>query len=144
MIRGRRALAPLWRARGDGSDAHQLPPGTPSFFVNGRRHHGAYDTASLAAAVSAARARASRPGTATWLDRRVNGADRTCAFLVDRGRRILIGCTITGSELTDSLHAATIAVVGEAPLGCIRHAVPPLPTRSAGRSGLAASLALGG
>jgi hypothetical protein len=32
--------------------------GTPSFFVNGRRHHGAYDTASLSAAVSAARARA--------------------------------------------------------------------------------------
>ena len=32
--------------------------GTPTFFVNGRRHHGAYDVASLQAAVRAARARA--------------------------------------------------------------------------------------
>jgi Na+/H+ antiporter NhaA len=32
--------------------------GTPTFFVNGRRHHGAYDVDSLEAAVEAARARA--------------------------------------------------------------------------------------
>jgi Na+/H+ antiporter NhaA len=32
--------------------------GTPTFFINGRRHHGAYDVASLTAAVKAARARA--------------------------------------------------------------------------------------
>jgi Na+/H+ antiporter NhaA len=32
--------------------------GTPTFFVNGRRHHGAYDIASLSAAVKAAGARA--------------------------------------------------------------------------------------
>ena len=32
--------------------------GTPTFFVNGRRHHGAYDIESLAAAVRVARARA--------------------------------------------------------------------------------------
>jgi Na+/H+ antiporter NhaA len=31
--------------------------GTPSFFINGRRHHGAYDVATLSAAVRAARAR---------------------------------------------------------------------------------------
>jgi protein-disulfide isomerase len=32
--------------------------GTPTFFVNGRRHHGAYDAASLSRAVRAARDRA--------------------------------------------------------------------------------------
>jgi protein-disulfide isomerase len=32
--------------------------GTPTFFINGRRHHGAYDLASLTAAVRAARERA--------------------------------------------------------------------------------------
>jgi Na+/H+ antiporter NhaA len=32
--------------------------GTPTFFVNGRRHHGAYDLEALTAAVKAARARA--------------------------------------------------------------------------------------
>ena len=32
--------------------------GTPTFFVNGRRHHGGYDIESLSAAVHAAKARA--------------------------------------------------------------------------------------
>jgi protein-disulfide isomerase len=32
--------------------------GTPTFFINGRRHHGAYDLSSLTAAVREARARA--------------------------------------------------------------------------------------
>jgi protein-disulfide isomerase len=32
--------------------------GTPTFFINGRRHYGAYDIGSLSAAVKAARARA--------------------------------------------------------------------------------------
>jgi protein-disulfide isomerase len=32
--------------------------GTPSFFINGRRHYGAYDIATLRAAVTAARGRA--------------------------------------------------------------------------------------
>ena len=30
--------------------------GTPTFFINGQRHHGAYDSASLAQAVRTARA----------------------------------------------------------------------------------------
>jgi Na+/H+ antiporter NhaA len=34
--------------------------GTPSFFINGRRHHGAYDVDTLGAAVRAARARTQR------------------------------------------------------------------------------------
>ena len=54
----------------------------------------------------------------------------TTRFLVDRERRTLIGCTITGSEVVDFLHAATVAVVGEMPLERLRHAVPPFPTRS--------------
>ena len=40
----------------------------------------------------------------------------TARFLVDRARRILVGCTITGTEVADFLHAATIAVVSEVPL----------------------------
>jgi protein-disulfide isomerase len=31
--------------------------GTPTFFINGRRHHGAYDIKTLSAAVRTARAR---------------------------------------------------------------------------------------
>jgi pyruvate/2-oxoglutarate dehydrogenase complex dihydrolipoamide dehydrogenase (E3) component len=58
------------------------------------------------------------------------GAPGTARFLVDRERRVLIGCTITGSEVTDFLHAATIAVSAEVPLERLRHAVPAFPTRS--------------
>ena len=58
------------------------------------------------------------------------GAVGTARFLVDRSRRVLIGCTITGSEVVDFLHAATIAVAAEVPLERLRHAVPPFPTRS--------------
>ena len=36
--------------------------GTPTFFINGRRHHGAYDLATLSAEVRAARARAAIAG----------------------------------------------------------------------------------
>jgi pyruvate/2-oxoglutarate dehydrogenase complex dihydrolipoamide dehydrogenase (E3) component len=54
----------------------------------------------------------------------------TTRWLVDRERRIVVGCTITGSEVADFLHAATIAVVGELPLERLRHAVPAFPTRS--------------
>jgi protein-disulfide isomerase len=32
--------------------------GTPTFFINGKRHYGAYDIDTLSAAVKAARARA--------------------------------------------------------------------------------------
>jgi pyruvate/2-oxoglutarate dehydrogenase complex dihydrolipoamide dehydrogenase (E3) component len=58
------------------------------------------------------------------------GAPGKTRFLVDRERRILVGCTITGSEVADFLHAATIAIVGEVSLERLRHAVPSFPTRS--------------
>ncbi len=41
----------------DGADLSGVS-GTPTFFLNGRRHHGAYDVQTLSAAVRAARARA--------------------------------------------------------------------------------------
>ncbi|WP_432824519.1 dihydrolipoyl dehydrogenase family protein [Dactylosporangium sp. CA-092794] len=59
-----------------------------------------------------------------------SGAPGTSRFLVDEERQVLVGATITGSEVADFLQAATIAVVGEVPLGRLRHAVPPFPTRS--------------
>jgi dihydrolipoamide dehydrogenase len=43
---------------------------------------------------------------------------------------VIVGATITGSEIADFLHAATIAVVGAVPLERLSHAVPSFPTRS--------------
>jgi len=57
-------------------------------------------------------------------------APGTTRWIVDHERRIVVGCTITGSEVADFLHAATIAIVGEVPLERLRHAVPAFPTRS--------------
>ena len=58
------------------------------------------------------------------------GARGTSRFLVDEGRGVLVGATITGSEVADFLHAATIAIVGEVPVARLRHATPAFPTRS--------------
>jgi pyruvate/2-oxoglutarate dehydrogenase complex dihydrolipoamide dehydrogenase (E3) component len=51
-------------------------------------------------------------------------------LVVDEDRGVLVGATFTGVDVAESLHAATIAVVGEVPVGRLRHAVPAFPTRS--------------
>jgi pyruvate/2-oxoglutarate dehydrogenase complex dihydrolipoamide dehydrogenase (E3) component len=57
-------------------------------------------------------------------------ATGTTRLLIDRSRRVIVGATITGAEIGDMLHAATIAIVAEVPLERLRHAVPCFPTRS--------------
>jgi dihydrolipoamide dehydrogenase len=54
----------------------------------------------------------------------------TARLVVDDDRGIIVGATFTGPEIAEFLHAATIAVVGEVPLGRLFHAVPAFPTRS--------------
>jgi pyruvate/2-oxoglutarate dehydrogenase complex dihydrolipoamide dehydrogenase (E3) component len=57
-------------------------------------------------------------------------ATGTSRLLIDRERRVVVGATITGAEVADMLHAATVAIVGEVPLDTLRHATPCFPTRS--------------
>ena len=57
-------------------------------------------------------------------------APGTARLLVDKERDVIVGATITGAEVADFLHAATIAVVGEVPMGRLWHATPSFPTRS--------------
>jgi len=57
-------------------------------------------------------------------------APGTTRWIVDRERRIVVGCTMTGAEIADFLHAATIAIVSEVPVERLKHAVPSFPTRS--------------
>jgi len=54
----------------------------------------------------------------------------TSRLVVDEERRVIVGATITGSEVQEALHAATIAVVAAVPLDDLWHAVPSFPTRS--------------
>jgi pyruvate/2-oxoglutarate dehydrogenase complex dihydrolipoamide dehydrogenase (E3) component len=57
-------------------------------------------------------------------------APGTVRIVVDEDRRVLVGATITGVDVSEFLHAATIAVIGEVPLERLWHAVPCFPTRS--------------
>ena len=58
------------------------------------------------------------------------GAAGTARIVVDEDRRVVVGATITGPEVAEALHAATIAVIGELALDDLWHAVPAFPTRS--------------
>jgi dihydrolipoamide dehydrogenase len=51
-------------------------------------------------------------------------------IVVDQARGVIVGATFVGVEVAESLHAATIAVIGEVPLERLWHAVPAFPTRS--------------
>ena len=57
-------------------------------------------------------------------------APGTSRIVVDESRGVIVGATITGAEVAEALHAATIAVVCEVPLADLWHAVPAFPTRS--------------
>ena len=57
-------------------------------------------------------------------------APGTSRIVVDEDRRVVVGATITGAEVAEALHAATIAVVAAVPLDDLWHAVPSFPTRS--------------
>ena len=58
------------------------------------------------------------------------GAPGTARIVVDEDRGIVVGATITGAEIAEALHAATVAVAGKVPLEDLWHAVPAFPTRS--------------
>ena len=59
-----------------------------------------------------------------------HGAAGTARIVVDEDRKVIVGATFTGVDVAESLHAATIAVIGEVPLERLWHAVPCFPTRS--------------
>ena len=57
-------------------------------------------------------------------------APGTARIIVDEDRGVVAGATFTGPDIGESIHAATIAIVGEVPLDRLWHAVPSFPTRS--------------
>jgi dihydrolipoamide dehydrogenase len=59
-----------------------------------------------------------------------DGYDGAARLVVDTQREVLVGVTFVGQDVAEMLHAATIAVVGEVPLGRLWHAVPAFPTIS--------------
>ena len=59
-----------------------------------------------------------------------DGYDGAVRMVVDRAREVVVGLTFVGQDTAEMLHSATIAVVGEVPLGRLWHAVPAYPTMS--------------
>ena len=59
-----------------------------------------------------------------------DGYDGAARLVVENGRDVLVGATFVGQDVAEMLHAATIALVGEVPLGRLWHAVPAYPTIS--------------
>lgn len=59
-----------------------------------------------------------------------DGYSGLATIVVDRERRVVVGATLVGQDVTDMLHAATVMVVGEVPLDRLWHAVPAFPTMS--------------
>ncbi len=59
-----------------------------------------------------------------------HGAPGTARLVIDVAREVIVGATFTGVEVAESLHAATIAMIGEVTIERLAHAVPCFPTRS--------------
>ena len=52
----------------------------------------------------------------------------TARMVVDEARKVLLGVTFVGPDVSELLSAATVAIVGEVPLDRLWHAVPAYPT----------------
>ncbi len=57
-------------------------------------------------------------------------APGTSRIVVDEGRGIIVGATFVGFEVSEWLHAATIAITAAVPIEWLWDAVPAFPTRS--------------
>ncbi len=57
-----------------------------------------------------------------------DGYTGAARMVVDEDRKVILGVTFVGQDVSEMLHAATIAVVGEVPLDRLWHAVPAYPT----------------
>ena len=84
---------------------------------------------ALAAGIRA-RAVDSDPGRTPGASFLGKGARSGARIVVDEDREVIVGATFTGPEVAESIHAATVAIVGEVPLRRLVHAIPSFPTRS--------------
>ena len=58
----------------------------------------------------------------------VDGYTGTARLVVDERRKVLLGVTFVGPDVSELLQAATVAIVAEVPMDRLWHAVPAYPT----------------
>ena len=61
---------------------------------------------------------------------REDGYAGQARMVIDEQRQVVLGVTFVGPDVSELLHAATIAVAGEVPISRLWHAVPAFPTVS--------------
>jgi dihydrolipoamide dehydrogenase len=57
-----------------------------------------------------------------------DGYEGQARMVVDEKRKVILGVTFVGQDVSELLHAATTAIVGEVPIDRLWHAVPAYPT----------------
>ena len=57
-----------------------------------------------------------------------DGYEGRARMVVDEKRGVILGVTFVGQDVSELIHAATIAIVGEVPISRLWHAVPAYPT----------------
>ncbi len=57
-----------------------------------------------------------------------DGYEGQARMVVDEKRGVILGVTFVGQDVSELLHAATTAIIGEVPLDRLWHAVPAYPT----------------
>ncbi len=110
--------------RGDGHGAPRVTFTAPQVAAVGLTLAGAEEAGLRVRAVDVGTS--ANAGGSFW----GRGAEGTARLVIDEEHRVVVGATITGAEVQDLLHAATIAVVGQVPLDDLRHSVAAFPTRS--------------
>jgi pyruvate/2-oxoglutarate dehydrogenase complex dihydrolipoamide dehydrogenase (E3) component len=58
------------------------------------------------------------------------GAPSGARIVIDELRQVIVGATLVGPDVAESLQAATFAIVGEVALERLAQAMPAFPTRS--------------
>ena len=67
-------------------------------------------------------------GSVAGASLQADGYEGKARMVVDEKRHVLLGVTFVGQDVSELLQAATIAIVGEAPIERLWHAVPAYPT----------------
>ena len=112
------------RAQWDGELCPRVVFTEPQVAAVGRTLQEALDLGIPARAVDAA------PGATAGASFTGRNAPTAGRIVVDEAREVIVGATFTGPDIAESLHAATIAIVGEVPLTTLYHATPAFPPRS--------------
>ncbi|WP_410644803.1 dihydrolipoyl dehydrogenase family protein [Amycolatopsis sp. lyj-346] len=133
-------------ARAAGDTVAALAAGTPvsseawSRFTATADHHAVPQVVFTDPEVAAVGLADARPGSADRVvdidiavagsSLHADGYTGKARMVVDTERNVLLGVTFVGQDVSELLHSATIAIVGEVPLDRLWHAVPSFPTIS--------------